>query len=188
MDVDHDSTNNIMADVCLQKEDCLPKRKRFVPIMDEEKESYGHQQDVCLLAEWRSMMALCSVGGYWYGGKQREHFTVMRLTSVANVSIEPLGKFHGQHSNVNTEVSKNNVFIPDIRQASELCWVGVGADVQAVCPQVLAVGCRCSRDRWRQKIWHSLQPGSQVSVLPRNNSNKNYIAFIKNDPRSVPAK
>lgn len=139
VNVGHDSTNNIMADVCLQKEDCLPKRKRFIPIMDKEKESYGHQQDVCLLAEWRSMMAVCSVGGYWYGGKQREHFTVMRLTSVANVSFGPLGKFHGQHSNVNPEVSKNNVFIPVIRQASELCWVGGGGNVQAVCPQVLAV-------------------------------------------------
>ena len=53
--------------------------------------------------------------------ESKENTSQLRLTSVANVSVGPLGKFHGQHSNVNPEVSKNSVFIPVIRQASELC-------------------------------------------------------------------
>lgn len=53
--------------------------------------------------------------------ESKENTSRLRLTSVANVSIGPLGKFHGQHSNVSPEVSKNHIFTPVIRQASELC-------------------------------------------------------------------
>lgn len=48
----------------LQKDDCLPKRKRFVPTVDKEQEGCGHQQNVSVF--WqnnRPVMAFRFVGG-----------------------------------------------------------------------------------------------------------------------------
>lgn len=121
MAVGHDSANNIMADkrtFRLQKKDCLPKRKRFIPSKDKEKEGRG----VCVF--WqnsRSTMALCSVGGHLMCRKQGEFSKVMRLKCVANVSKEPVGRFHGQHSKVSPEDSKNKVFEPVVRHAPKSC-------------------------------------------------------------------
>lgn len=132
----------------LPTKDCLPKRKRFVPTRDKKKENSGHQQNVSIF--WqnnRSVMALCFVGGYLVLWNQGEYFNVMKLKSVANVSIKHLGKFHGQHSNVSPKVSKKKAFKLVIRHASKLCWVGASSkavysfkQVAPKCQQLLQQG------------------------------------------------
>lgn len=91
-------TYSRQAGICLQKEDCLPKGKRFVPTIDKEKESCGLQPDVCVI--WqnnRSVVAitLCRRVFGALESRENEYSKVVRLASVANDSIEPLGKFYG---------------------------------------------------------------------------------------------
>lgn len=109
-----DATNNIMADkrtFTYKRRTVFLKGRGLFPPWTRKKKAVGINK-VCvsfgrITDQWWHYALQEDV---WCRGKQGDYSKVMRLKSVAKVSIEPLGKFHGQHSNVSPEVSKNKVF------------------------------------------------------------------------------
>lgn len=149
--VGHDSANNMTADkrthpykrrtVFLQGRGLFPgrTRKRKAVGINKMSVSFGR------ITGQRWPYALSE--GIWCCGKQGEFSKVMRLKSVAKVSIDPLGRFHRQHSKVSPEISKNKVFKPGIRRVPTLCCVGASSkavlwftQVAPRCQQLLPEG------------------------------------------------
>lgn len=132
-----DSTNNIMADkqmFAYKRRTVFLKGRGLFPPWIRKKKVVGIKMYVyfgCIIGQgWHYTLQ----EGIWCCGKQGEYSMVMRLKSVANVSIKPLGKFHRQHSNVSPEVYKNKVFKPVIRRAQSYAvlgphpWLWVGSN------------------------------------------------------------
>lgn len=152
MDVGCDSTNNIMADKRLfayKRRTVFLRGRSWFPLWTRKKKAVGINK---MCVSWQNndqWQHYALWEGIWYRGKQ-EHAKVVRLTSGAQVSIRPLGKFLGQHSNVSPEVSKNKVFTSVIRHASER--------LRGSLVRLLQVSVLLQQGQWKQHIWHSLWP------------------------------
>lgn len=114
MAVGHDPTNNIMADKrtsTYKRRTVFLKGRGLFPGRTRERKAVGINK-MCVsfgrITSQRWHYALLADIGCC--GKQGEFSKVMRLESVAKVSIDPLGKFYRHHSKVSPEVSKNKVF------------------------------------------------------------------------------
>lgn len=100
------------------------KGKRFIPIMDKERKLWASTGCVSfgrMTIDDGSILCGEAIGMV---ESKREHFTVMRLTSVANVSIGPLGQISWATLKCQPWFPRTTLSIPVIRQASECQGAG----------------------------------------------------------------